>query len=141
MDAITPMLSEALDSIRESNEWGGTSERIEDVLAPDDWRLIEIKAFRRRLIMYERTAEEDVFRNIRTTIRHKYFPNVESKIFYLRKFGLNNIQISKIIRKDKSFIDSVTFRTHIPRPHAEEIRLAEVQIREDVYGINNRLPS
>lgn len=50
MDCITPMLSEALDSI---DDWGGMNDKIDRLLSPNDWRLQEIIKFRKRIVGLE----------------------------------------------------------------------------------------
>lgn len=95
-------LIEAMDSLTENHEWGGATEMLEDVLAPDDWRLKVIHDYRKQ------TAERDSSKVKQAEERIKHYfvvnnvNNPYAQAFILRQIGTVQVEILRITGLSKN---------------------------------------
>lgn len=104
MDCITPMLSEALDSI---DDWGGMNDKIDHLLSPNDWRLQEILKFRKRIALAEKSREQHDITAIRKELAIRKLTDKQYQTEFLYQHGLSAGKITKIIDIPKSTADQI----------------------------------
>ena len=104
MDCITPMLSEALDSI---DDWGGMNDKIDRLLSPNDWRLQEILKFRKRIALAEKSREQHDIKAIRQELAKRNLTDKQYQTEFLYQHGLSAGKITKIIDIPKSTADQI----------------------------------
>jgi hypothetical protein len=104
MDCITPMLSEALDSI---NDWGGMDDKIDLILSPDDWRLQEIVKFRKRVALAEKSREQREIADIQKELAKRKLTDKQYQTEFLYQHGLSAGKITAIIDIARSTADKI----------------------------------
>ena len=104
MDCITPMLSEALDSIK---DWGGMDDKIDLILSPDDWRLQEIVKFRKRVALAEKSREQREIADIQKELAKRKLTDKQYQTEFLYQHGLSANKITTIIDVTKSVADQI----------------------------------
>ena len=104
MDCITPMLSEALNSI---DDWGDLREKIENILPPGDWRLQEILKFRKRIALAEKSREQHDIKAIRQELAKRNLTDKQYKTEFLYQHGLSAGKITTIIDIARSTADKI----------------------------------
>ena len=104
MDCITPMLSEALDSIK---DWGDLREKIENILPPGDWRLQEIIKFRKRIALAEKSREQHDITAIRKELAKRKLTDKQYQTEFLYEHGLSAGKITAIIDIARSTADQI----------------------------------
>lgn len=104
MDCITPMLSEALDSI---DDWGGMNDKIDRLLSPNDWRLQEILKFRKRIALAEKSREQHDITAIRKELARRKLTDKQYQTEFLYQHGLSAGKITAIIDIDRSTADKI----------------------------------
>ena len=119
MDCITPMLSEALDSI---DDWGGMNDKIDRLLSPNDWRLKEILKFRKRIVLAEKSREQHDITAIRQELARRKLTDKQYQTEFLYQHGLSAGKITAII--------------DIARSNADKIIL---EYRNNHYGENRKI--
>ena len=104
MDCITPMLSEALNSI---DDWGGLREKVENILPPGDWRLQEILKFRKRIALAEKSREQHDITAIRQELAKRKLTDKQYQTEFLYQHGLSAGKITAIIDIARSTADQI----------------------------------
>ena len=104
MDCITPMLSEALNSI---DDWGDLREKVENILPPDDWRLQEILKFRKRIVLAEKSREQHDITAIRQELAKRKLTDKQYQTEFLYEHGLSAGKITAIIDIARSTADQI----------------------------------
>lgn len=104
MDCITPMLSEALDSI---DDWGGMNDKIDRLLSPNDWRLQEIIKFRKRIVLAEKSGEQHDITAIRKELAKRKLTDKQYQTEFLYQHGLSAGKITTIIDIARSTADKI----------------------------------
>ena len=104
MDCITPMLSEALDSI---DDWGGMNDKIDRLLSPNDWRLQEILKFRKRIALAEKSREQHDITAIRKELAIRKLTDKQYQTEFLYQHGLSAEKITTIVDIARSTADKI----------------------------------
>ena len=104
MDCITPMLSEALNSI---DDWGDLREKIENILPPGDCRLQEILKFRKRIALAEKSREQHDIKAIRQELAKRNLTDKQYQTEFLYQHGLSAGKITTIIDIARSTADKI----------------------------------
>lgn len=104
MDCITPMLSEALNSI---DDWGDLREKVENILPPGDWRLQEILKFRKRIVLAEKSREQHDITAIRQELARRKLTDKQYQVEFLYQHGLSAGKITAIIDIARSTADKI----------------------------------
>lgn len=104
MDCITPMLSEALNSI---DDWGDLREKVENILPPGDWRLQEILKFRKRIVLAEKSREQHDITAIRQELAKRKLTDKQYQTEFLYQHGLSAGKITAIIDIARSTADQI----------------------------------
>ena len=104
MDCITPMLSEALNSI---DDWGDLREKVENILPPGDWRLQEIIKFRKRIVLAEKSREQHDITAIRQELAKRKLTDKQYQTEFLYEHGLSAGKITAIIDIARSTADQI----------------------------------
>ena len=104
MDCITPMLSEALNSI---DDWGDENDKIDCLLSPDDWRLQEILRFRKRIVLAKKSREQRDIAAIRRELARRKLTDKQYQTEFLYQHGLSAGKITKIIDIARSTADKI----------------------------------
>ena len=104
MVCITPMLSEALNSI---DDWGDLREKVENILPPDDWRLQEILKFRKRIVLAEKSREQHDITAIRQELAKRKLTDKQYQTEFLYQHGLSAGKITAIIDIARSTADKI----------------------------------
>lgn len=126
MDCITPMLSEALDSI---DDWGGMNDKIDRLLSPNDWRLQEILKFRKRIALAEKSREQHDITAIRKELARRKLTDKQYQTEFLYQHGLSAGKITTIIDIAKSTADKIIL----------EYRASHFGDKRKVMGITDAL--
>ncbi|WP_311403710.1 hypothetical protein [Limosilactobacillus vaginalis] len=104
MDCITPMLSEALNSI---DDWGDMDDKIDHLLSPNDWRLQEIIKFRKRIALAEKSREQHDITAIRKELARRKLTDKQCQTEFLYQHGLSAGKITEIIDIARSTADKI----------------------------------
>lgn len=126
MDCITPMLSEALNSI---DDWGDLREKVENILPPDDWRLQEILKFRKRIVLAEKSREQHDITAIRQELAKRKLTDKQYQTEFLYQHGLSAGKITAIIDIARSTADKIIL----------EYRASHYGDKRKVMGITDAL--
>ncbi|MBB1124409.1 hypothetical protein [Limosilactobacillus albertensis] len=95
---ITKELSNALNSLTENNEWGNSSQSIDKMLQPKDWRMVEIKKFRKRLKEQEKKGDLEAIKSINEFFNTHNINDKIARAVLLRICGVDVRTICKIIK-------------------------------------------
>lgn len=126
MDCITPMLSEALDSI---DDWGGMNDKIDRLLSPNDWHLKEILKFRKRIVLAEKSREQHDITAIRQELAKRKLTDKQYQTEFLYQHGLSAGKITAIIDIARSTADKIIL----------EYRASHYGDKRKVMGITDAL--
>lgn len=126
MDCITPMLSEALNSI---DDWGDMDDKIDHLLSPNDWRLQEIIKFRKRIALAEKSREQHDIVAIRKELARRKLTDKQYQTEFLYQHGLSAGKITAIIDIARSTADKIIF----------EYRASHYGDKRKVMGITDAL--
>lgn len=126
MDCITPMLSEALNSI---DDWGDMDDKIDHLLSPNDWRLQEIIKFRKRIALAEKSREQHDIVAIRKELARRKLTDKQYQTEFLYQHGLSAGKITAIIDIARSTADKIIF----------EYRASHYGDKRKVTGITDAL--
>lgn len=104
MDCITDGLLKAMDSLTENHRWG-RSERFgpEYVLGPDDWRVIELKQFRKRIEIAESISDYRIKKQIKNELKKFEFDDPVKEGLFLYQMGMNGQNISELLGMSRSW--------------------------------------
>lgn len=126
MDCITPMLSEALNSI---DDWGDSREKVESILPPGDWRLQEILKFRKRVALAEKSREQHDITAIRKELARRKLTDKQYQTEFLYQHGLSAVKITTIIDIARSTANKIIL----------EYRASHYDDKRKVTGITDAL--
>ncbi|WP_347981370.1 hypothetical protein [Limosilactobacillus portuensis] len=126
MDCITPMLSEAINSI---DDWGDANDKIDCLLSPNDWRLQEILKFRKRIVLVEKSREQHDITAIRKELARRKLADKQYQTEFLYQHGLSAGKITTIIDIARSTADKIIL----------EYRASHYGDKRKVMGITDAL--
>lgn len=127
MDCITNGLLEAMDSLTENHKWG-RSERLgpEYMLGPDDWRVIEIQHFRKRIEVAESISDYRVKKQIKNELKKFNFEDPVKEGLFLYQMGMNGQRISELLGMSRTWFTNHCSK-YLPRKgHRPSIELAVI---------------
>lgn len=104
MNCTSDGLFAAMDSITKDKKWGDEAQPIEEVLAPDDWRLIEIHKFQDRLEIGDVLKRTRIIKRILTEIDKFDFSDDAQKGTFLYEMGLSGPKVAKVIGKPNRWV-------------------------------------
>lgn len=85
-------------SLTKNHDWGPKSKQLEETLSPDDWRLKEIHAFRKRLEMSEQISYRVCIGRVLQELDKRKIPAGEWQIRFLYEHGMNTMMIMDVLK-------------------------------------------
>lgn len=106
-------LEAAMTSLTLNHDWGDKKTPLEKTLSPNDWRLKEIHAYRRRIAMAEQISHKICINKIREEVDKCHFQDDEWKIRFLYEHGMSSGTIGEVLGIDNNEICKITRTYHI----------------------------
>lgn len=121
----------ALLSLTINHDWGGTDIPLEKTLSPNDWRLKEVHAYRRRIALAEQISHMACISQIRKAVNKHHFQGDEQKIRYLYEHGMSSGAIGEVLGIDNNEICKITRTYHIKNLGKFTVQGVLANIRSD----------